>query len=81
MPDDTLRFCVDLARSTLAGVGDWQAGGDAAVQAMKDALDAAHGPSWHVIVGKHFGSRVTHDAKLFTFFYVGDKAVLIFKCG
>ncbi len=81
MPDDVLKFCIDLARNTLAGVTDWQSGGDAAVSTMKEALDAQYGATWHVIAGKHFGSRVTHDSKNFTFFYVGDKAVLIFKCG
>ena len=80
MPDDLLRFCIDLARTTLAGVTDWQAEGDAAVQTMKDKLDAAYVPTWHVICGKHFGSKVTHEAKHYVFFYVGDKAVLMFKC-
>ena len=81
MPDDLLRFCIDTARATLAKVEDWQKDGDAAVQSMKDALEAREGASWHVVVGKHFGSRVTHDARNFVFFYVGDKAVLMFKCG
>jgi dynein light chain LC8-type len=81
MPDDMLRFCIDLARTTLGKVADWQAEGDAAVQSIKDALDAQYGSVWHVVCGKHFGSKVTHDAKHYTFFYVGDKAVLLFKLG
>lgn len=81
MPDDLLKLCVDLAHKHVAPCDDWQKKGDDAVQAMKAALDEAYGPQFHVVAGKHFGSRVTHDAKHFCFFYVGDKAVLIFKAG
>jgi len=81
MPDDMLRHCINLARKTLTSITDWQTEGDTAVQTMKDDLDNTYGATWHVICGKHFGSKVTHDAKHFTFFYVDDKAVLIFKCG
>jgi hypothetical protein len=54
---------------------EWQAGGDAVVQAIKDEFDATYGASWHVVVGKHFGSKVTHDAKHFAFFYLDVSAV------
>lgn len=81
MPDDMLRFCIDLARKHISACEDWQKSGDDVVQGMKQELDSAYGAQFHVIVGKHFGSKVTHDAKHFTFFYLGDKAVLIFKCG
>lgn len=36
-------------------------------------------PHWHVIVGRNFGSFVTHETKKFIFFYLDDKAVMIFK--
>ncbi len=81
MPDDMLRHSIECARKNLLGLADWQKDGDAAVQRIKDEFDATYGPNWHVAAGKHFGSRVTHDAKNFVFFYLEDKAVLIFKCG
>ncbi len=81
MPDDVLAFCIDAARRHLGPIAVWQKEGDAAVERIKAELDAAFQPAWQVIAGKHFGSRVTHDARNFTMFYLGDKAVCIFKCG
>ena len=79
MPDDVLRFVISLARKKLGKIGDWQAEGDGVVESMKDSLDKTYGATWHVVVGKHFGSKVTHEAKMFCFFYCGDRAVLVFK--
>lgn len=28
---------------------------------IKKEFDKRHGPTWHCIVGKHFGSYVTHE--------------------
>ena len=50
--------------------------GDEAVRKIKAEFDDAYGPSWHVFVGKHFGSKVTHDSKMFTFFYLEASAVV-----
>jgi hypothetical protein len=33
----------------------------------------------HVIVGRNFGSYVTHETKHFIYFYLGQVAVLLFK--
>lgn len=81
MPDDLLKFCIECARKNITAAEDWQKDGDNCVQTMKAELDSAYGPQFHVVVGKHFGSRVTHDSKHFCFFYLGDKGVLIFKSG
>ena len=35
--------------------------------------------TWNCIVGKDFGSAVTHEDGHFIYFYVGDFAVLLFK--
>lgn len=48
---------------------------------MKEEFDTKYGPSWHVIIGKHFGGKITHDANQFAFFYIDAMAVMIFKCG
>ncbi|KAK6204435.1 putative dynein light chain 1, cytoplasmic [Scheffersomyces amazonensis] len=48
---------------------------------LKKELDHLYGPTWHVIVGKSFGSYVTHEQGYFIYFYIGDLAFLIFKSG
>jgi dynein light chain LC8-type len=46
---------------------------------IKKEFDRKHGPTWHVVVGRNFGSYVTHEAKHFVYFYIGQLAVLLFK--
>ncbi|KAG6582205.1 hypothetical protein SDJN03_22207, partial [Cucurbita argyrosperma subsp. sororia] len=53
---------------------------DVAEQIKKD-FDQRHGPTWHCIVGRNFGSYVTHESNHFVYFYLDQKAVLLFKSG
>lgn len=46
---------------------------------LKRGLDQRYGTTWHCIVGLVFGSYVTHEAKHFIYFYVGDIAILAYK--
>ncbi|KAJ3699850.1 hypothetical protein LUZ61_003555 [Rhynchospora tenuis] len=48
---------------------------------IKKEFDKRHGPTWHCIVGKNFGSYVTHETNFFVYFYIDSKAVLLFKSG
>merc|ERR1712168_175002 len=48
--------------------------------AIKKAFDDKHGATWHCIVGAKFGSYVTYEVG-FIYFYVGEKAILLFKAG
>ncbi|KAL1832557.1 hypothetical protein DCAR_0102576 [Daucus carota subsp. sativus] len=48
---------------------------------IKKEFDKKHGPTWHCIVGKNFGSFVTHETNHFIYFYLDTKAVLLFKSG
>jgi len=48
---------------------------------IKKEFDRRFGATWHVVVGRHFGSYVTHETKHFFYAYFGDTAVLIFKSG
>jgi hypothetical protein len=50
-------------------------------EAIKNEFDARWSPHWHVIIGRNFGSFVTHETKCFVFFYLEDKAVMLFKAG
>ncbi|EFN51855.1 hypothetical protein CHLNCDRAFT_27579 [Chlorella variabilis] len=48
---------------------------------IKKEFDSKHNPTWHCIVGRNFGSYVTHETKHFIYFYLGPVAVLLFKSG
>ena len=48
---------------------------------IKKELDKSHTPFWHCIVGRNFGSYVTHETKHFVYFYIDELAVLAFKAG
>ncbi|ATZ50079.1 Bcdyn2 [Botrytis cinerea B05.10] len=48
-------------------------------QYIKKAFDEKRGPTWHCIVGRNFGSFVTHETKHFIYFYLGHCAILLFK--
>lgn len=48
---------------------------------IKKEFDRKYNPTWHVIVGRNFGSYVTHETKHFIYFYLGQVAVLLFKSG
>ena len=48
---------------------------------IKKEFDKKYNPTWHCIVGRNFGSYVTHETKHFIYFYLGQVAVLLFKPG
>ena len=59
---------------------------------IKKEFDKKFNPTWygdqlcaqsrrHCIVGRNFGSYVTHETKNFIYFYLGQVAVLLFKSG
>ena len=48
---------------------------------IKKEFDKKYNPTWHCIVGRNFGSYVTHETKNFIYFYLGQVAVLLFKSG
>lgn len=48
---------------------------------IKKEFDKRYTPTWHCIVGRNFGSYVTHETKHFIYFYLGQVAILLFKSG
>lgn len=48
---------------------------------IKKEFDAKFQPTWHCIVGRQYGSYVTHETKHFIYFYHDQKAILLFKSG
>lgn len=50
-------------------------------QRIKEYFDQTYQPAWHCIVGKAFGSFVTHETKSFIFFTVNEYTILLWKNG
>ncbi|XP_059647117.1 uncharacterized protein LOC132293595 [Cornus florida] len=48
---------------------------------IKQKLDEAYGPAWHCVVGKDFGSCISHLCGSFIFFCVEMMEFLVFKDG
>ncbi|KAL5110571.1 Dynein light chain 1 cytoplasmic [Taenia crassiceps] len=46
---------------------------------IKKEFDKKHSPTWHCIVGRNFGSYVTHETQHFIYFYLGQVAILLFN--
>ena len=72
-------LCSETAKRLLGPITDWQTQGDEVVQEFKKEFDKAWTPYWHVIIGKSFGSLVALEARRMAFFFIDDKAVLVFK--
>ena len=81
MSDDTLRDAIETSRRVLSGIADFDTEGLQCAEDIKNEFDARWTPHWHVIIGRNFGSFVTHETKKFVFFYLEDKAVMLFKAG
>eukprot|EP00584_Thalassiosira_punctigera_P022672 CAMPEP_0172574040 /NCGR_PEP_ID=MMETSP1067-20121228/136501_1 /TAXON_ID=265564 ORGANISM="Thalassiosira punctigera, Strain Tpunct2005C2" /NCGR_SAMPLE_ID=MMETSP1067 /ASSEMBLY_ACC=CAM_ASM_000444 /LENGTH=147 /DNA_ID=CAMNT_0013366663 /DNA_START=293 /DNA_END=737 /DNA_ORIENTATION=- len=77
MSEDMQQDAVDIASQALA---KYNIEKDVAAYIKKE-FDKKHNPTWHVIVGRNFGSYVTHETKHFIYFYLGQVAVLLFKSG
>ncbi|KAI0070279.1 hypothetical protein K474DRAFT_1670242 [Panus rudis PR-1116 ss-1] len=75
MSEDLQQEAVDIASAALE---KYNIEKDIAAQIKKE-FDKRHGPTWHVVVGKNFGSYVTHETKHFIYFYIGSLAILIWK--
>jgi len=48
---------------------------------LKREFDKMYNPTWHCIVGRSFGSYVTHESKHMIYFYWGQVAILLWKAG
>lgn len=48
---------------------------------IKKEFDRKYSPTWHCVVGRNFGSYVTHETNNFIYFYLGQVAILLFKSG
>ena len=84
MPDDMLKDAIEITARELDTIaakakesGDpnidpldtW---GLEAAQNVKSEFDKKWTASWHVIIGRNFGSFVTHETRMFIYFYYGS---------
>ncbi|KAI6693027.1 hypothetical protein NL676_020737 [Syzygium grande] len=77
MKDDMQKEAIDIA---IAAFEKHSVEKDVA-EHIKKEFDKKHGPTWHCIVGRNFGSYVTHETNHFVYFYLDQKAILLFKSG
>nr|AAX30943.1 SJCHGC08941 protein [Schistosoma japonicum] len=48
---------------------------------IKKECDHHFKPTWHCIVGKNFGSFITHDEGSFIYLFINKFTILLFKSG
>jgi dynein light chain LC8-type len=48
---------------------------------IKKEFDKKYDPTWHCIVGRSFGSYVTHESKNFILFYLNQFGILLLRAG
>ncbi|KAJ8267194.1 hypothetical protein GJAV_G00139600 [Gymnothorax javanicus] len=77
MPEDMQQDAVDCATQAMEKFNIEK---DIAAYIKKE-FDKKYNPTWHCIVGRNFGSYVTHETKHFIYFYLGQVAILLFKSG
>ena len=53
---------------------------EAVANRLKDYFETED-TAWHCFVGRKFGAYVTHEAKHYIYFYIGQTAILLFKTG
>ncbi|KHN81484.1 putative dynein light chain 2, cytoplasmic [Toxocara canis] len=48
---------------------------------IKEECERRFGPTWHCVVGKSFGSRVSYEMQHFVLLRRRRVSIMIFKCG
>ena len=81
MPDDILKDSLTTSLQILSELDSAASESEEsdAIQKIKERMDENWTPNWHVVCGRSFGSLVTHEANRFVYFYVEDRAVMIYK--
>ncbi|PWN41011.1 outer dynein arm light chain 8 [Ceraceosorus guamensis] len=75
MDEELQQAVVDIAHEAMA---KFSVEKDIAAH-VKRTMDEKHGPTWHAVVGKNYGSYVTHETKHFIYFYLGQIAFLLWR--
>ncbi|KAM0786433.1 hypothetical protein ACM66B_001897 [Microbotryomycetes sp. NB124-2] len=77
MPEDMQQKAISIAKEALLHNKIEK---DIASHIKREA-DKLWEPTWHVVVGRSFGSYVTHTSGNFIYMYINQLAFLIFKAG
>jgi len=77
MPEEMQQDAIDYAMKALDNSDVYK---DMAFH-LKREFDKKYNPTWHCIVGKNFGSYVSHETGNGIYFYIGQRAILLFKAG
>ena len=72
MPDDMLKDAIINVTTALDECENFDAEGHNVVADLKKYLDKTWTPNWHVVIGRNFGSYVTHETRCFLYFYYQD---------
>ena len=75
MPEEMLEAAIETAYDALK-----KHNSDVDVaQYIKTRLDQRFDPVWMAVVGRSFGVYVSHQSNYFAHFYLGHKAIVVFK--
>ncbi|KAF7141221.1 hypothetical protein RHSIM_Rhsim06G0197500 [Rhododendron simsii] len=77
MQERALRFTRSLLDS--APAGNHRPNPSILARSLKKEFDRWYGPAWHCVVGKSFGSFVTHSPGGFVYFSLDSLSFLLFK--
>ncbi len=79
MNADMTKEMIEEAREVAVKAFETETHENAIATAIKHDFERKYKGLWHCIVGKNFGSYVTHETKAYIYFYVGQMAVLLWK--
>mmetsp|Transcript_12698 Transcript_12698/g.25922 ORF Transcript_12698/g.25922 Transcript_12698/m.25922 type:complete len:96 (-) Transcript_12698:432-719(-) len=70
----------DIALQTVTKALEEGKSENESVAFVKEFFDRTYGPTWHCILGRNFGSKVTHESKTFLYITVNKTLkMLLFK--
>ena len=77
MPQDLQKAVIEVAKSALE---QFSVQREIAMH-IKERFDEIYGSTWHCIVGRNFGSFISHEEGTFMYINVHDISILLFRTG
>lgn len=79
MSDDLKDQILSIVKELMVPLTDSKSLERDVAREIKVRLDKECEPTWHVVIGKNFGSFITHEQGHFLYCYLGPWAILLFK--
>lgn len=76
---DQLKCTITEVKSVLESLTPGTEPTEQMAKSIKEWCDENYEQSWHVVIGRNFGTQMVHHSKMFAFFYIGETAVLVAK--